>query len=528
MNKSLVVSLIGRPNVGKSTIFNRLLQKQHKALTHDTPGVTRDRHYGLIELDVDDETCPLIVVDTGGFYPEKIDESGDSVNHFFNLMADHAKLAINESDLVLFVVDVRDGCTEMDKGILNVIRASKKPFLVLVNKWDSSKQEGDELDFFQLGISDEQMLPVSGAHALGFLELEKRITTYISKRTNELNEKMLQKGVLPNKKIIAKVALLGAPNVGKSTLLNCLLGDKRALVSDVAGTTVDPIEGYFDLHIGQIIQELKSKLAKKKELDTEEQEEIDSEKEEVEMKPEELIVGDLDLTDEDHWRSVQIVDTAGIRKQKKVDGPIETHSVYRSLRSISEAEIVFYMVDARAGINHQDRRLIDMAIEQGKSIIVLLNKYDLVPGEIKNGKKRLEWFEDLRDEVPWLNYCDFIPLSAKNEQGIKKVKSILKSTISTRMVSVSTSRLNQALFELIERHSVVPKRSKGGARLKLKYASQIKSSPPTFILYVNRQEGIPRGYRRYISNGIRAAFSFRNTPIHLIFRRGEDKETTNL
>ena len=376
MKKPYVISIIGRPNVGKSTLFNRLLQKQHKALTYDTPGVTRDRHYGMVSWDEYGGAFPLIIVDTGGFYPEEIEENETNVNHFFNLMGDHAKLAIEESDLVLFVVDVREGLNGMDKGIINVIRASKKPFLVLANKWDSSKQSGEEFEFFGLGINEEQLLPVSSAHGLGLSELKEKVLAFAKTHESEQAEMMKGRGVLPNKEVVAKVALLGAPNVGKSTLLNALVGSNRALVSDIAGTTVDPIEGYFDIHIG--------------------------------------------ATDgEDHWHSVQIIDTAGIRRQKKVNGPIETHSVYRSLRSIGEADIVFYMVDAREGVNHQDRRLIDMAVEQGKSVIILLNKYDLLEKEITTAAKRSEWLEDIRYKVPWLEFCDFITLSAKNVSGLK-------------------------------------------------------------------------------------------------------------
>ena len=483
MKKPFVISFIGRPNVGKSTLFNRLLQKQHKALTHDTPGVTRDRHYGMVAWDEHGGEYPLVLVDTGGFYPEKIEENETNFNKFFNLMGSHAKLAIEESDLVLFVVDVREGLNEMDKGILQVIRASKKPFYVLANKWDSSKQSGDEFEFYGLGIEEDQLLTISGSHGLGLSDLKEKVIERAKQHESELTEQLAQRGLLPDKEPLAKVALLGAPNVGKSTLLNAMLGHDRALVSDIAGTTVDPIEGYFNLH--------------------------------------------MDIGDGEPWHSVQMVDTAGIRKQKKVKGPIETHSVYRSIKSISEADIIFYMVDARVGVNHQDRRLIDIAVEQGKSVLILLNKYDLVDKDLTTGNKRMEWLESLKYEVPWLDYCDFIPLSAINSSGLKSVKTALKQTILVRKEKVPTSKLNQALFELMERHTVIPKRSRGGARLKLKYASQVKSGPPTFVLYVNRQDGIPVAYKRYLRNGLRSAFSFKNTPIHLIFRRESTKKNTS-
>jgi GTP-binding protein len=261
MNKrSMVVSIIGRPNVGKSTIFNRLMKKQYLAMTHDQPGVTRDRHYGILKLEEAFEgeyaEEDLILVDTGGFYPEKIDidpKKKNNVDPFFNIMADHAKLAIDESDLVLFVVDVRDGLLPFDKGISDYIRSTKKAVWLLMNKFDSEKQDGEQYDFFNLGLDDENMHQISAEHNRGFNDLREKLMVTVKKfqaSGKSADHEHLQNGVQPHNDVVSSVAIIGAPNAGKSTLLNCLVGAQRALVSEIAGTTVDPIEGYVDLYFG--------------------------------------------------------------------------------------------------------------------------------------------------------------------------------------------------------------------------------------------------------------------------------------
>jgi len=273
-SRSMVVSIIGRPNVGKSTIFNRLMRKQHLAMTHDQPGVTRDRHYGILEIEeqVDGQMLKdeLILVDTGGFYPDRIEidpkKKKNNVDPFFNIMADHAKLAIDESDLVLFVVDVREGLLPFDKGICDYIRSTKKPFWLLMNKFDTEKQEGDQYDFFNLGLDVEDMLRISAEHNRGIYDLRERLLkSAVEFRKKDLLkvEGQLQRGVKPDNDVVASVAIIGAPNAGKSTLLNCLVGAQRALVSEIAGTTVDPIEGYIDLYFLSMDKILKSIFRKK-------------------------------------------------------------------------------------------------------------------------------------------------------------------------------------------------------------------------------------------------------------------------
>jgi GTP-binding protein len=595
-NRSMVVSLIGRPNVGKSSLFNRLMQKQHKAITHDKPGVTRDRHYGITTFDELPNVDPtdVILVDTGGFYPEKIDERGkdteeQNANKFFNIMTDHARLAIEESDLVLFVVDVREGALPFDQTIADYIRTTKKPFWVVVNKFDTDSQWGEEAEFYSLGVNSDEMFLTSAAHGRGVVDLRENIQKMSDKFATSIlkNAPELSKGVTPREQVVSKIALIGAPNAGKSTLLNLLVGADRALVSDIAGTTVDPIEGFFDLYFGHeakileedqhfsrndgllfnqyeefrsnnpdvyqamvdayAIEEDDDKNAGMEHFEVdyeltelmnesrEEQEaqsfsknfeQVFSEEEveteaEIETDSEEVSVVADKSEDSSFWRSIHIVDTAGIRRQKTVNGFIESQSVYRSLRSITESDIVVVMIDATKGIGHQDRRLIDIALEKGKSVIVALNKMDLLKSKLPDDKSKREWLEHLRIDIPWLNFCDLITISAKYNKGLKPLKSALKKTVLVRSKNIPTGQLNRFVFDLVERNPVIAK-DRGAKRFKVKYTSMIKPNPPTFLLFTNKSKGVPEHYRRYLVNNIRNGFGLDNTPVHLIFRTGNE------
>jgi GTP-binding protein len=562
--RSAVVSIIGRPNVGKSTIFNRLMKKSFKAMTFNQPGVTRDRHYAIANFGVEgtDQSEDVILIDTGGFYPERIDpaqmrKQKSSTEPFFNLMADHAKLAIDESDLILFVVDVREGLLPFDKTICDYIRSTKKPMWLLINKFDSDKQWGEEADFYQLGIKEDDFFIVSAEHARGLGEVSDRIYEFSKKFRSQLKEnKEVQEGVKPNHDVVANIAIIGAPNAGKSTLLNRLVGAQRALVSDVAGTTVDPIEAYFDLHFGDDISFLKSYDNAFRKSDKEVLEEMVDLEDEITQK-EMIAYNDLedmykdtseDIDDEESFefsdeeteliqdtidedentlveinpnRSVKIVDTAGIRKRSQVDGFIEEQSVYRSLKAISESDIVIAMVDATKGITHQDRRLCDIALERGKSIIISLNKMDLLPEIMSDSRKKREWMLDLRARTPWLNFCEMITLSAKEGRYIKALKNSIKRTVLIRNKKVTTSKINKVISELVDRHPVVLNKS-SGTTFKVKYASLIKSAPPTFLMFTNKSKGIPENYKKYLKNNLRREFNYINTPVHIIFRTTTD------
>ncbi len=621
-HRTMVVSLIGRPNVGKSSLFNRLMRKAHKAITHDKPGVTRDRHYGIATFEelAHVKSADAILVDTGGFYPSKIEENvpkkyDQVMNKFFNIMTEQARIAIRESDLILFVVDSREGVLPFDESIADYIRTQKKPFWVLVNKFDTDKQEGEELEFYSLGVGEEELFKVSAEHSLGLLDLKQALHTEILRFEQTQKDEMsrLQKGVTPREKVASRLALIGAPNAGKSTMLNLLLGSERALVSDIPGTTVDPIEGFFDIFFGKeanLLEEdvtfaktdnllfqqyeefrnnnpdvyeslalsynleeegtrgtpiydeedylsdetplfdetelsddqseidfddaLSDEDIKKTEDDlyetvfaVDDEENIDfdlegeesSEYSEEYIKAEELVLKEKEL-EGSQWRSMHIVDTAGIRRQKAVEGFIEQQSVYRSLRCITESDIIIFMIDATIGISHQDRRLLDIALDKGKSVIVCLNKVDLLKDKLVDEAAKKEWISDLRATVPWLNHCDLIPVSAKYNKHIWRLKEAIKKTVLIRNRNIGTGKLNRYVYQLIESNPVAIK--KAGKRLKVKYASMLKSSPPTFLFFTNLSKDIPDNYKNYIKNGLRKEFTLDNTPIHIIFRTGED------
>lgn len=570
--RNMVVSLIGRPNVGKSSLFNALMGKQHKSITHDEPGVTRDRHYGIATLEGkgDESRDDIILVDTGGFYPEKIEENENNRDKFFNIMTGHAKTAIEESDLVLMVVDVREGALPYDEDIAKFIRSQGKDFWVVINKFDSEKQAGSEIDFYQIPV--EEFFLVSAAHNRGLIQLKEKIQEKVrSFQFKTESSSVLSEGITPREDVVSRFALIGAPNAGKSTLLNKLIGAERALVSDIPGTTVDPIEGYFDLFFGKDAEQLEEKNDNKSDSvlfkqyedfrfnnpdvyerimssyqieeelsDIDEDYFIDNDESQITNEDEDtgdfgelekqLFSEDMPL-DESHrdeqkgsfWRSIHLVDTAGVRRKSSIKDFVESQSVYRSLRCISESDIVIFMIDATKGIGHQDRRLMDIALEKGKSLIVCMNKIDLMKEKLSDDKARKEWIEDLRFQVPWLSFCDIVPLSAKSNSGIKRLKRVMVKTIFIRNKMVPTGELNRLVFSLVEKNPVVVNRS-GGKRLKIKYASQVKSGPPTFLFFTNRSKGIPENYKRYLRNSLRRTFELDNTPVHLVFRTGTDLE----
>ena len=455
--KPLVIPIIGRPNVGKSSLFNRLTQGRNKSLTYDYPGVTRDRHYGSIGLD-----GGVILVDTGGFYPDTPQREGP----FFGLMERHAKEAVEESDLVLLVVDCRQGLLPLDSLIAEEIRKAGKVFWVVVNKFDSHKsQEGDQAQFYGLGNDD--LFAVSAAHGLGIGELKEAIVGTAAETAGSARSK---RDALAAGQADWTVAIIGAPNAGKSTFFNRMLGFERALVSPVAGTTIDPVEGYLDMKF-----------------------------------PERQLA------------SVRLMDTAGVAKKKAVGSSLEEQSIYRTFSCITRCDAVVYLVDATKGIGHQDKRLMGLILERGKSLIIGLNKMDILEKDFRCPSEREDWFRQVEACVPWADFCKMTPICAQSGKGLRKIRGVLGRTLLLRGQQIPTANLNKFLAEAAEAKPFILKGS-GGGKLKIRYASMVKSDPPTILLFSNRAKGIADNYRRYLVKGLRKRFEFDNTPIHLIFR----------
>ena len=440
MKDTPIVALIGRPNVGKSSLFNALTADRRHAVTGDLPGVTRDRRYGSMSLG--DGTISL--VDTGGLHRQNLQEDGGGKNHYYNLTTPQSHQAIEEATLILLVVDIREGLLPLDEEIARYLRSQNKEFWPVLNKCDSPKQEKLSGDFYTLGASPDNVFSVSAAHRRGLTDLKQQI-----------KKKLFQSAATAvTNSVSTKVVLLGAPNAGKSTLLNQLLKTPRAVVSPFPGTTIDPVEEVVDIGGEQI----------------------------------------------------GIIDTAGIRKKRLIVDPIEEASVGQSFAGMEEADIVLYMIDVLKGPGHQDRRLMELALERGKSVIVLLNKIDLLT------KKMVKYH---KKELPCSDFCDLVPLSAVQGTGLKQLFRVLKKTIHVRQKKLSTGLFNRVLQKILAQN---PPR-----QLKIKYAVQVKSAPPTFILYTNSSNTVPENYRRYLKRELRRQLNLDNTPIHLILRQGNQK-----
>ncbi len=476
---SFIVSLIGRPNTGKSSLYNALVGGSRSRITFDMPGVTRDRHYGdLIEED-DLKKKEISLVDTGGFFPqfgkdwdlmEQKRTSKKSADPFYVVMAEQARFAIAESDHVLLVVDGREGPQNFDLMIAEELRKSERPFWVVVNKIDSVKQEGLEFDFFQIGVTEDQLFSVSAAHKRGTETLRSALFNLVSweNRFDDDEDEF-------SAKTLGAVALVGTPNSGKSTLLNCLIQRERAIISPIAGTTVDPIEDVWNLNLEG--HELAEEYGPKGKL--------------------------------------KIVDTAGIRRKARIEHHVEQISVYRALRCLSECDIALLVVDAELSLKTQDLKIASLALEKGKSLILVINKVDLKDWDDKN---RRDWIADLKAYHPWLNFSQMVLISALKKKGLGALKAAVLNTLQVRNKKLPTSKVNKALMSLCERHTLMLDKNRGKS-LKIKYATMVKSDPPTFLVNVNKEKGIPDSYRRYLANGMRKVFDMRNTPVHFIFRK---------
>ena len=436
-----IVAVVGRPNVGKSTLINKIARKRI-AIVEDLPGVTRDRLY----VDVEWLGREFIMVDTGGLEP-------DSVDPLLQDMMKQSRLAMDEADVILFVVDGRDGMQPSDQEIAHILRTSRKPVLLVVNKVDSQKQEANAYEFYSLGLGDP--IAISAANMLNFGDLLDDICDHFpSPEEMEDDPDTL------------KIAVIGRPNVGKSSLVNSLLGKERMIVSDIAGTTRDAVDSAFQAN-GQ---------------------------------------------------KFTLIDTAGLRKKAKVDDGVERYSVIRTLRAIDRSDVVLMLIDAESGVTEQDKRIAGYAHEAGKAAIILVNKWDLLD---KDNSTVNEYTKSLRHELIFLTYAPVLFISALTKQRLHKIPEMVCSVSEQNNLRVSTGTLNQVLQDDL---AITPAPSVRGKRLKIYYVTQAATKPPTFIFFVNDPELFHFSYMRHLENIFRATFGFEGTPIRLWSRGRKDKD----
>lgn len=436
--KTKTVAIVGRPNVGKSTLVNRIIGER-RSIVDDMPGVTRDRIY----FDASWQYKPFILIDTGGIVTNDEDE-------FVKNIFAQAKLAVDEADLILFVVDAKNGLNPYDNDIADILRQSKKDVIVVANKVDSSEEITSYTEFYSLGF--ENVMPVSALHGSGGIgDLLDEITKDIEKLPDEE-----ETGAI-------KIAIAGKPNAGKSSILNNLLNEQRAIVSNVSGTTRDSINS------------------------------------EVVYDNEEFI----------------LIDTAGIRKKSKVDYGVEAFAVDRALRAIKEADVTLLVIDATEGLSDQDKKIAQTVEEAGSGLIVAFNKWDL----IKNIQThKIE--QQVEKDAPFLNYAKKIFISAKTGQRLYQIFEIAREIQKERTKQVQTSVLNRVVNEAVD---INPPTSIKGKFLKLYYTTQSKTKPPSFTFFINSKKLLQDSYKRYLLKKLREAFGFFGTPVRLVFKEKGDK-----
>lgn len=441
MRKPLV-AVVGRPNVGKSTLFNNIAKKKI-SIVEDIPGVTRDRIY----IDAEWLDYEFTLIDTGGIEFENVNDK------ILTSMRYQAELAIQEADVIVFVVDGRAGVTSGDEEVAALLRGCGKPVILVVNKVDSPKNAYDIYEFYNLGLGDP--IGISAVNLLGLGDLLDVVVENFPKD----NEK-------DNDDDEIRVAVIGRPNVGKSSIVNALLGQERVIVSDVAGTTRDAIDTRFTSN---------------------------------------------DL-------SFVLIDTAGMRRKAKIDQPIERYSVIRSLRAIDRADVILMVIDASDGVTEQDKKIVGYAHEAGKGVIIVVNKWDLVE---KDSKTSLRFTEDIRREMAFLQYAPVVYLSALTKQRIHRLPELVKFVADQHAMRVSTSVLNQVLEDA---QLINPPPTSGSKRLKIYYMTQADVKPPTFIFFVNDPELMHFSYLRFLENKLRESFGFEGTPLKLITRGKKETE----
>ena len=440
MTKPLV-AIVGRPNVGKSTFFNRLIGHR-VSIVEDTPGVTRDRIYG----DAEWLNHAFTLIDTGGIEPENDDTISVQMRR-------QAELAIETADVIVFLVDGREGMTAADMEVASMLRKSKKPIVLGVNKVDAQKFEDSLYEFYALGLGDP--ITVSAAQGLGLGDLLDEVVRDFPPSDGTEEQKRIN------------IAVAGKPNVGKSSLVNALLGEERVIVSNVPGTTRDSIDSY-------------------------------------------MTYGDREYT---------LVDTAGIRRKRSIeDESVERYSVIRSLGAIRRADVVLFVCDAEQGLSEQDVRIAGYAHEEGKPSIILVNKWDLIE---KDTHTMNEFKKKLSVDLAFMSYAPMLFISALTGQRVNKIMDLVNDVYDQSCRRITTGTLNDILNEAVM--AVEPPSDKG-RRLKLYYATQASVQPPTFILFVNDTELVHFSYERYLENYFRKSFGLEGTPIRIIFRNRKKEE----
>ncbi|MEW6352367.1 MAG: ribosome biogenesis GTPase Der [Thermodesulfobacteriota bacterium] len=442
----LLVALVGRPNVGKSTMFNRLVGSR-KALVEDTPGLTRDRNYA--EVNLRDRT--FLVVDTGGFEP-------DTDDVMLSQMRTQTMVAIEEADLIVFLGDGKAGLTPSDREIVRTLAQTEKPVFHAINKIDSEKQEDAAVDFYAMGL--EKIYPVSARTGFGLDDLLDALCEKIPLPPDSDAEK-------PYAPSAARIAVVGRPNVGKSTLINLLLGEERLVANPKPGTTRDSIDTVVR-HYG---------------------------------------------------KEYLLIDTAGIRRKSRIVDKLEKYSVIKAFGSIDRAQIVLLMLDSTELVTDQDARIAGYAFEKAKGIIILLNKWDLVP---KDSKTHGAYVEKVRTALKYVDHAPILTISATEGTRAVKIFSLIETLYQEYSKRIGTSALNDFLERVKERHP--PGTHRGNKLIKIYYMTQVRTSPPSFAFFCNYPEAIHFSYRRFLENQLRETFAFGGSPLRLFFRKREGKE----
>ena len=435
-----IVAIVGRPNVGKSTLFNRIAGERI-SIVEDTPGVTRDRIYADAEwLD-----HHFTLIDTGGLEP-------DSDDMMLKHMYSQAEIAISSADVILFVVDVRTGMTDMDMQVANILRKADKPVVLAVNKVDDLAKYGMQVyEFYSLGLGDP--FGVSGGQMIGLGDLLDEVVKHFPADKDDSAEDDS-----------IKVAIIGKPNVGKSSLVNRILGENRVIVSDVAGTTRDAIDSEYELNGQKYV----------------------------------------------------FIDTAGMRRKAKIKESIEKYSIIRAVAAVERADVCILMINAVEGITEQDAKIAGIAHENGKGVIIAVNKWDAIE---KNDKTIYQFTAKIRDVLAYMPYAEIMFISAQTGQRLPKLFDMIDTVLENQSMRVGTGVLNEIMTEAV---ALQQPPSDKGKRLKLYYITQVAVKPPTFVIFVNDKELMHFSYTRYIENKIRESFGFKGTPLRFIIRERKE------